>query len=502
MSKCKDIDAQMIDRLYNELAPDENARFDQHVQGCTQCRNELASLSQVRTLFRDLPELEPPAAGAAILMHEAGKRAPARAAKAKNGDNIGVLAWLTGWLQPVLAHPALAAAASLVLVATVAGSMYLRGKPQYAKPMHTADTAATTDTIDTIGTTGTTGTTETPAAAPSIAAEPAEQAKQAEQAEEAGQAGEAEKATLARDGYRAEMVDETLSQDLAGAEAEPAAEPAADADEAVAVDTRKRELSLKELADSANKDAKPSRTQQGPRKRASGPTPSTSSTSSRSSKRSMSPMSPKTNAASSDMLAADKGFADAPEDWAQDDAEATGGSSAGVRLGSIQAETKAKKSAPRRASLPAAKNAANGRAAGSAMKPPPPVAKPAEAQAPAPSSEPTYQPSSEPTFRQSSASKRDTRAELAWAKSRHSSLLSAARTKRCGDAARIAVDILDRNPGYYHGNVEGSKEMKSCMQYVAAERRMRAKRRASSKADTSEAAEQAAPAQQAAPTKK
>ncbi|HUH04131.1 MAG TPA: zf-HC2 domain-containing protein [Kofleriaceae bacterium] len=139
MLQCRDIDSLMMDRLYQELDAVTSAPFDAHVDGCARCRAELDSLAHTREAMQALPAHEPPSSITAILMHEAAKRAPApaRAAAAPLDDRQGgrgFFGWLASLLDPIVAHPAATALATLVLVAGVAGSMYLRGEHRIATP--------------------------------------------------------------------------------------------------------------------------------------------------------------------------------------------------------------------------------------------------------------------------------------------------------------------------------------------------------------------------------
>lgn len=138
MLDCKNIDALMIDWLYEELDESTAATFNEHVAQCAHCEQELASLQRTRAAVKDLPQLEPPLTVSNILLHEAAKRGPVPAKS--NREERGVFASIAAWFVPVLRHPALTAAACLVLVAGVAGSLYLRGKGGFAEP--TADTKA------------------------------------------------------------------------------------------------------------------------------------------------------------------------------------------------------------------------------------------------------------------------------------------------------------------------------------------------------------------------
>lgn len=150
MLQCRDIDSLMMDWLYQELDTVTSAPFDAHVDGCARCRAELDSLARTREAMQALPMHEPPSSITAILMHEAAKRAPApaRAAAAPLGDGEGrrgFFGWLASLLDPIVAHPAATALATLVLVAGVAGSMYLRGEHRVATPevaSHTEEPSA------------------------------------------------------------------------------------------------------------------------------------------------------------------------------------------------------------------------------------------------------------------------------------------------------------------------------------------------------------------------
>ena len=126
MSACSDIDALMIDWLYDELDEVKSADFDQHLAGCARCRMEIESLQQTRAAVHEWPEVDPPAGLSAILLHEAAKHAPGKrraVAIAGDEDKPGLWSWLAGCFTPVLRHPQAAAIATLILVAGVAGSL-------------------------------------------------------------------------------------------------------------------------------------------------------------------------------------------------------------------------------------------------------------------------------------------------------------------------------------------------------------------------------------------
>ena len=74
----------------------------------------------------------------------------------------------------------------------------------------------------------------------------------------------------------------------------------------------------------------------------------------------------------------------------------------------------------------------------------------------------------------------------------------AAGKKDCREAARIANDILDRNPDYYYKKVAGSKSVQPCSWYVRDERTRRVTARKAKSSNTGAAAKaKAAPRKEA-----
>src|SRR5687768_11885753 len=96
MLECRDIDALMMDWLYQELPPTQSSPFDAHVAKCARCQAELAGMTRTREALRELPQVEPPPSISQILLHEAARKAPASAAAVEpvGGGKRGVLAWL------------------------------------------------------------------------------------------------------------------------------------------------------------------------------------------------------------------------------------------------------------------------------------------------------------------------------------------------------------------------------------------------------------------------
>ena len=157
MMQCRDIDELMVDFLYQELDAARMAEFEAHVQGCARCGAEIGSLQRTREALRSLPEVEPSPALSARLLHEASKRSPKAA-----GEGGGLFGWLGKLFQPVAAHPAWAAMASLVVVVALS-TVLLKGKVASHVEEAVPDER---DTAHAIG-------LAPPAGAPSAAAEPA-----------------------------------------------------------------------------------------------------------------------------------------------------------------------------------------------------------------------------------------------------------------------------------------------------------------------------------------
>lgn len=129
MAERKDTDSLLMDWLYEPGEEQEPAEPEDEEVSAHQ--GELDSFRRVREAFRELPDEEPPPALTAILMHEAAKRAPARPARAatveRDDEERGFFAWLGRIFGTMMAHPAATAAATLLVVAGLAGSLYVRG---------------------------------------------------------------------------------------------------------------------------------------------------------------------------------------------------------------------------------------------------------------------------------------------------------------------------------------------------------------------------------------
>lgn len=130
-----DFDALLIGALYGELSAVEESRLQAHLAAHPADQQIMRELTRTREAIREsaaLAIVEPPQAISALILQEAARRAPKFAvepATAESGSR-----WMR-FLSSFLAHPALAAAAMVVVVVGVFGTMYLRNKHQVSESL-------------------------------------------------------------------------------------------------------------------------------------------------------------------------------------------------------------------------------------------------------------------------------------------------------------------------------------------------------------------------------
>src|SRR5690242_2594016 len=139
----QDIDALLIGALYGELTPADEARLQAHLESHPGDRGALDDLKTARQAVRESRvfdmQAEPPQAVSAMLLQEAARRAPRRVVR-----DDGKESWLTRFMRSFVMHPAMAAAATLVLVIGVAGTLYMtKGSGETAEPTKSQGPAAT-----------------------------------------------------------------------------------------------------------------------------------------------------------------------------------------------------------------------------------------------------------------------------------------------------------------------------------------------------------------------
>ena len=123
-----EIDALLISALYGELTPADEARLTAHLESHPADRTALADLTRARTALREsrilTVQLEPPQSVSALLLQEAARRAP-RPVVAKSDDERA--GFFERFLRSFAARPMMAAAAMLVVMLGVAGTIKMTG---------------------------------------------------------------------------------------------------------------------------------------------------------------------------------------------------------------------------------------------------------------------------------------------------------------------------------------------------------------------------------------
>ncbi|HET9988803.1 MAG TPA: hypothetical protein VFQ65_09785 [Kofleriaceae bacterium] len=126
MLERQDIDALLVGALYGELSSAEQAQLTAHLESHPADRTALDDLKSVRARFTTSRifevQLDPPQAVSALLLQEAARRAPKQVIATDKKES-----WFDRFVRSFIAHPAMAAAATLVLVVGVAGTIYLKG---------------------------------------------------------------------------------------------------------------------------------------------------------------------------------------------------------------------------------------------------------------------------------------------------------------------------------------------------------------------------------------
>ena len=116
----------LLELLYGELTADAAESAERELESDSGLSADLAAYRRMRGLMADLPEEDPPAAISAQLVHAASQRKVPRAS--------GWLSSLRTAFRPLMLHPGMTAAASLIVVAGVAGTLYITGNSQVAQP--------------------------------------------------------------------------------------------------------------------------------------------------------------------------------------------------------------------------------------------------------------------------------------------------------------------------------------------------------------------------------
>ncbi len=459
MADVHDIDALLISALYGELTPADEARLATHLESHPGDRGALADLTHARSLIRDSRildfRLDPPQAVSAMLLQEAARRAPAvRRAPADEGRE----SWFFRFVRSFAAHPAMAAAAMLVLVVGAAGVMKMRDRGQFDEaPVESnarlessnAVVAGASTPADPWGTVAAGSAAAMPV--PAVAAAPggraeavatghlaSGEARLREQGAEPKEGGYAVGlADPAADATALDLQKNAKGAPLAGvsADGDPATRkpPAAHVAGPSAIDKKGITVTTPEIAlkdedrfDSSTGDGK----DRGQRARGeNAPTSPKVQKSQNSQSSSKSKSAPKPGPKFDDA----DGIVDGP------------GRQGGAASGAADPSTVAT-SAP----------------------PPPPPAPPSVKPAPAPAKVAAQQERNAPADKVDATRSGDTSTLDAWAATQLSQVVTLAHADRCDDAAKLAVTISTRAPGYYAEKVATNRELKQCMAYIAA----------------------------------
>lgn len=136
MLERQDLDALLVGALYGELSSAEQARLTAHLDAHPADKTALADLEAARATVREKVatsrifdlQVDPPQALSALLLQEAARRAPKVVAERTSEG------WFQRFVRSFIAHPAMAAAATLVLVVGVGSMIYMKkGAPQLAE---------------------------------------------------------------------------------------------------------------------------------------------------------------------------------------------------------------------------------------------------------------------------------------------------------------------------------------------------------------------------------
>ena len=129
MLERQEIDALLISSLYGELTPSEETRLAAHLESHPTDKTALAALTSTREAVREsrilTVQLDPPQSISAILLQEAARRAPKQPAEHEG--------WFARLARSFMMHPAMAAAAMLVVVIGVATLVNNRKGDQFSE---------------------------------------------------------------------------------------------------------------------------------------------------------------------------------------------------------------------------------------------------------------------------------------------------------------------------------------------------------------------------------
>jgi anti-sigma factor RsiW len=523
MTDRMDIDALLISALYGELTPAEEAQLTAHLESHPADRTALADLSHTRATVRESRifsvQFDPPQSVSAMLLQEAARRAPKPSHEAAG--------WFHRFTRSFMMHPAMAAAAMLVLVVGVAGTLYLRhGDQMFVEPAAPREAIAQVSSREALSAAspattppaaGATGGTPEPAPPEGNTVAPATGAAGSD-AYRVGLDEAAGRRKEAKDGEAQERMPERETQAVAKAEV-PAPKPAKPVPRgSIGIEVPGHEMMPKELpvdddrgggyAQNNRAAATDKVDQRAVAKRAASNADADSARASATTIANAQPP-PGAGAAGGGAATAAPGMI-AP----QNDAAAAG--PAGDPGAAPAADApRSPVTETRNDTRNYAKNDAKSKAPAKA------VARSSSPQAQAPSPQPSSPPPpaaaaelskfradnrqqvDKPLANQANARPADVKlaeeagedkALIGWAQKQRDQVLALVRSNNCRAAANAALEIYNRAPDYYAANVETDRSIKPCIAYVNDMRERADRSRAAAKrVNAADAPAQAAP---------
>jgi len=457
----QDIDALLIGALYGELTPADEARLATHLESHPTDRGALDDLKIARQRIAEsrffAVQLEPPQAISAILLQEAHRRAPRRAVAAPDASE----GWFARFARNFMAHPAMAAAAMLVLVLGGAGILGMRRGDARLAPREAAASPERTRADP-----------ATAAPAPEAQAVPAAEADKLE----LGAAGSGYNAQLYEGPTNGIGDGEAAGQ--AGADRARARDQQADGQKAKqgSISVGAAERAPKDFESLSKNDSAAVR-QDSVAKKAKAPAAkgSVSADDAFGDMSTSNAVSGAGRPASADE-ASDRGYAQPPPPPPSPSptpsypptTTATTSAPGNYGAGGGAATTNAPKKSPAPAQTTAAPKTAT-KSAGAAA----PVEKPAEPKLePRPEAPPAPQaPTADAKIAENKAeSAKESMSLTAWAKGEHQRAIQLAKNNDCASAAKVAASVSNRAPAYYSQYMSTDRLLKQCAQYINAER--------------------------------
>jgi hypothetical protein len=460
MVERQDIDALLISALYGELTPAEEARLTAHLESHPMDRTALDDLRGTREKLQQSRILtfqyEPPQSVSALLMQEASRRAPKKPVEGEG--------WFARFVRSFIQHPAMAAAAMIVVVVGASALVSRTGNKFAETPA--VETSKADESMVAMEAPAA-GLAPTPSAAPMTGADQYRvdladgELDNVEEKKKQKQEGSLAQQALPETDPSVAFYDSQKSGDSLKA-AKPKGNTKAD----MGLELRRREAMPKDLDDA-------------PAKPPEGVAKNWVAEGKEKLNKSAETERQFAESATPDEAAPNREQAGYVEDGR---ARAVGGAGGGAPGAVATPTAPAKQPTPKPATT-AAQGPRNATTTRTSPPPPPPAPRQeiaTDATGAAQKTKPADKAPNDPN--------------LAWAKDQHAALVTAVRANNCGRAASIALSIANRAPGYYAQNVETDRSVKECIAYINNEREKDAEVRASrAKKSQLKAAEPASP---------